>query len=351
MSLERLGPGEILEFRARLLAWFKESARDLPWRRTTDPYAIWVSEIMLQQTRVVAVLEHYAQFLSRFPTLIALALAKEDEVLALWSGLGYYRRARMLHRAAQFVAEEYKGALPRNAAELRKLPGVGDYTSAAIASIAFGEAVAVVDGNVERVVTRVAGLVHAKGKPAQATTAKVRRVADRLLDLNHPSDFNQAMMELGATVCLPRNPMCLHCPVQQLCKTQGEHLAQPAKKMRSVQVAYALVRRESARNGVKIFLEKRPANASVMPGMWELPQIDPDALSPSRELLAVRHAITQTNYYATIAEFSEEELEQLSVAKTERRWMSANSLLSFPLTGLTRKVLKRLEILPAMKHS
>jgi A/G-specific adenine glycosylase len=351
MSLERLGPGEIQDFRARLLAWFKESARDLPWRRTTDPYAIWVSEIMLQQTRVVAVLEHYAQFLSRFPTLIALALAKEDEVLALWSGLGYYRRARMLHRAAQFVAEEYQGALPRNAAELRKLPGVGDYTSAAIASIAFGEAVAVVDGNVERVITRVAGLLHSKGKPVQATTAKVRRVADRLLDPNHPSDFNQAMMELGATVCLPRNPMCLHCPVQQLCKTQGEHLVQPAKKMRSVQVAYALVRRESARNGVKIFLEKRSASASVMPGMWELPQIDPDALSPSRELLAVRHAITQTNYYATVAEFSEEELEQLSVAQTERRWMSANSLLSLPLTGLTRKVLKRLAILPAMKHS
>ena len=348
MTAERLGPARIEEFRSRLLEWFRTSARDLPWRRTRDPYAIWVSEIMLQQTRVVAVLDHYARFLNRFPTIIALALAPEDEVLALWSGLGYYRRARMLHKAAQFVAEECQGALPTTAAALRKLPGVGDYTSAAIASIAFGEAVAVVDGNVERVVTRIAGLGLTRPGSAQPTLPKIKRIADKLLDPEHASDFNQAMMELGATTCLPRNPLCLQCPVQQLCRTQGEHMTAPAKKMRSVQVAYALVRRDAS-SGVEVLLEQRPANSGIMPGMWELPQIDADALSPSREVLAVRHAITQTNYYATIGEFSERELEKLSALRTARRWMTAHRLAELPLTGLARKVLKRLAILSSMK--
>jgi A/G-specific adenine glycosylase len=349
MTPERLGPARIEEFRSRLLEWFENSARDLPWRRTRDPYAIWVSEIMLQQTRVVAVLDHYARFLKRFPTIIALALAPEDEVLALWSGLGYYRRARMLHRAAQFVAEECQGVLPTTAAELRRLPGVGDYTSAAIASIAFGEAVAVVDGNVERVITRIAGLGPTRPGSLQPTLPKIKRLADKLIDTDHASDFNQAMMELGATICLPRNPLCLQCPVQQLCRTQGEHMPSPAKKMRSVQIAYALVRRELKSGGLEVLLEQRPANSGIMPGMWELPQIDADALGPAREVLAIRHAITQTNYYATIGEFSERELEKLSAVRTTRRWMPASRLTELPLTGLARKVFKRLAILSSMK--
>ena len=148
---------EARRFRRLLLNWFDENARDLPWRRTRDPYAIWVSEIMLQQTRVAAVIEHYARFMQRFPALPALAEAGEYEVLAFWSGLGYYRRPRMLHRAAQFVTKELEGKLPSTAVELRALPGIGEYTSAAIASIGFGEPVACVDGNVERVLTRVRG--------------------------------------------------------------------------------------------------------------------------------------------------------------------------------------------------
>jgi A/G-specific adenine glycosylase len=141
--------------RAQLLGWYAENRRDLPWRRTPDPYAIWVSEIMLQQTRVAVVVERYQAFMERFPTLVSLALAGEQEVLALWSGLGYYRRARMLHKAAQFVADHYQGNLPETAEELRMLPGIGPYTAAAIASIAHGERIAVVDGNVERVLCRL----------------------------------------------------------------------------------------------------------------------------------------------------------------------------------------------------
>ncbi len=151
-------PAKIAALRGRLLAWYAEHARDLPWRKSADPYAIWVSEIMLQQTRVAVVVDRYQKFMQRFPTAVALALAPEQEVLALWSGLGYYRRARLLHKAAQFVAQNRGGNLPLRAEELRLLPGIGAYTAAAVASIARGEPVAVVDGNVERVLCRLAGL-------------------------------------------------------------------------------------------------------------------------------------------------------------------------------------------------
>ena len=151
---EKLDP---IAFRRKLIAWYKSHARELPWRNVSDPYRTWLSEVMLQQTRVAAVVEHYQSFLRHFPTILALALAPEAEVLALWSGLGYYRRARMLHKAAKFLIEERGGILPGTAAELRTLPGVGEYTSAAIASIAFGESIAVLDGNVERVLLRITG--------------------------------------------------------------------------------------------------------------------------------------------------------------------------------------------------
>src|ERR1017187_6183313 len=150
-------PGKTLRLRSQLLQWYARNRRDLPWRRNADPYSIWVSEIMLQQTRVAVVVDRYQQFLKRFPTLVSLALAPEQDVLALWSGLGYYRRARMLHKAAKFVADHQQGKLPATSEELRLLPGIGAYTAAAIASIAFGEAIAVVDGNVERVLCRLAG--------------------------------------------------------------------------------------------------------------------------------------------------------------------------------------------------
>src|SRR6202166_235830 len=193
----------IAAFRRALLRWYDVHHRDLPWRGTRDPYRIWLSEIMLQQTRVVAVLEHYRMFLERFPSVQTLADAPEDEVLAAWSGLGYYRRARMLHQCAIELAQNHGGRFPQTSEGLAALPGIGRYTSAAIASIAFAEAIAVVDGNVERVLQRILGSV--------LCDREVWEKAENLLDRERPGDFNQAMMELGATVCTPRAPACLTC--------------------------------------------------------------------------------------------------------------------------------------------
>src|SRR5271163_1899557 len=230
-------PAAIRKFQRELLAWYDTHARDLPWRQSADPYRIWVSEIMLQQTRVAAVLDYYARFLTLFPSVSALAQAEEPDVLAAWSGLGYYRRAKLMHKAAKVVVKDHHGAIPRTAEQLRKLPGIGEYTSSAIASIAFGEPVAVVDGNVERVLLRVFPENLEPAAPA-AEMKRCRERATTLLDTRRPGDFNQAMMELGATVCLPQRPLCLHCPVQSFCSTRGEHQAAPRKKMRAREIAY-----------------------------------------------------------------------------------------------------------------
>jgi A/G-specific adenine glycosylase len=345
MSGEEFSPAQLRQFRRLLLAWFDEHARDLPWRRSGDPYAIWVSEIMLQQTRVNAVLEHYALFMRQFPTIQALAEAEEPEVLAIWSGLGYYRRARMLHKAAQFVMKELAGIMPKTALGLRTLPGIGEYTSAAIASIAFGEAAAVVDGNVERVVTRLARLESASNRQASVLRRAIRQTADQLLDQARPGDFNQAMMELGATICLPRNPLCLQCPVQTLCRTRGEHTTAPRKEMSSRPVSYAFVRKGDRKDELEILLEQRPHEASLMAGMWELPEVEGFDPKSERLLLNVRHSITTTNYYVTVLHFLPEE-EHLLPERATRKWVRTQDLTGLPLTGLARKVLKRLRVLP-----
>jgi A/G-specific adenine glycosylase len=334
--------------RRALLDWYGRSRRDLPWRNSRDPYAIWVSEIMLQQTRVSVVIERYQAFLERFPTVVSLALAPEQEVLALWSGLGYYRRARMLHKAAQFVTEHQNGILPEGAAELRLLPGIGVYTAAAIASIAHGELVALVDGNVERVLCRVAGWDAGKGA---ALKRKISNLAEELVDPDQPGDFNQALMELGATVCLPRNPHCLVCPLCSDCKTRGEHKKPARAPMLSREVAYALALRISpeARGGGEreVLLEQRPASVSVMPGLWELPKLL-DTAVPEKELrMTVRHAIMQVNYYVRIRTVFEDDVETLTVAGGERRWVPPPEAAGMALTGLARKVLARAHLLPA----
>lgn len=336
---------DVQRFRRSLLGWFESHARDLPWRRSGDPYAIWISEIMLQQTRVAAILPHYARFISRFPTIAALAVAGEDEVLSVWSGLGYYRRARFLHRAARMVVAEHQGALPKCAEDLGKLPGIGAYTAAAIASIAFGEPVAAVDGNVQRVILRV----FSGSGPEFSGAALSRWFRDRAGELLEPSRagaFNQAMMELGATVCLPKNPLCLDCPVRDFCLTQGEHPVIPRKSMLSREIAYGLFRRGSADAG-KILLERRPNSAAKMPGMWELPEIALEKGDLEHVQLALRHSITVTNYYVRVVRLGEEDADsRLLDPASERRWMNATEAGELPLTGLTRKVLRRLKITP-----
>jgi A/G-specific adenine glycosylase len=336
-----MGPGAG-EFRRRLLRWFDQCARDLPWRRTRDPYAIWVSEAMLQQTRAAAVVEYYEHFLEKFPDLASLARADEAEVLAAWSGLGYYRRARSLHESARAVMAEYKGHIPTTAAELNRLPGVGVYTAAAVASIAFGEPIAAVDGNVERVLTRYLGR---EPVPGAARSGQLRQEAVRLVDPKRPGDFNQAMMELGATVCLPKGPLCLTCPVHEGCRTRGEHAVAPARKMLSRKSELALVQRGEWPKS-EVLLEHRPADAAQMPGMWELPQMKEGREYADSLLLTVRHSITNTNYYVTVYGLDADERNRLLRPVGQRKWVPLPELHERPLTGLTRKILKRLKVMP-----
>lgn len=286
---------------------------------------MWLSEIMLQQTRVAAVIEHYHEFLRRFPTVEKLAAARPASVLAAWSGLGYYRRARMLHAAAKVIVREHGGMFPESEQGLRELPGIGRYTAAAIASIAFGEPVAVVDGNVERVLQRVSG--------KRLTGEEFWKAANDLLDAKRPGDFNQAMMELGATVCSPRAPACLTCPVVELCATRGELAvkAQPAPQKKR-EIHYVLDCR-----GGKVFLVQRAQNASLMPGMWELPQ-RLTANGASTPAYTLRHSITVTNYKVKVW--------RVNIASTpEGKWIPIGRLGQTPLTGLARKILRKAEIL------
>ncbi len=340
------------EFRSRLMPWYRKHARVLPWRGIKNPYATWLSEIMLQQTQVVTVQDRFLEFLRRFPTLRALAAARETEVLALWSGLGYYRRARMLHKAAQFVARELDGHLPATTAELRTLPGVGEYTAAAIASIAFGESVAVVDGNVERVVLRLTGQQEEKTKAARA---RVAAVAQTLVPPagsgkgNPPGDHNQAMMELGATICVPRGPLCLHCPVVDLCRTRGEHVTLKPAKQKQRRTAHVLILREQNER-TEVLLEQRPEDASLMPGMFELPPVPLEAVVGHVPDLRIRHAITNTLYSVEVFRSGEGLagvglIHAIPAKATDLHWAAVQQLGLLPLTGLARKCLVRMGVM------
>ena len=324
---------KVTKLRAGLLGWYDRHRRDLPWRRSRDPYAIWVSEIMLQQTRVAAVIDHYQEFMQRFPTVFALAKAPEQEVLALWSGLGYYRRARMLHAAAKAVVTANNGLMPKTAAELRTLPGVGNYTAAAVASIAYNEPIAVVDGNVERVLCRIAGWAANGGHER-----KVAELAAQLVDAVRPGDFNQAMMEMGATTCLPRNPQCLVCPIAEVCRTRGEHKTAQRAPVQTREVGYALCVSSNHEDG-SILLEQRPPTMSVMPGLWELPALRESPNGDTR--FTVRHAIMNVNYIVSIRDVDEDKLHELAVAGGKRRWVPLREARTMALTGLARKVIKR----------
>jgi A/G-specific adenine glycosylase len=311
-------------FQRKLLDWFDRHKRDLPWRRDRNPYRVWLSEVMLQQTRVAAVTGHYQKFLRRFPTVEKLASARESSVLAAWSGLGYYRRARMLHAAAKKIVKERAGELPGSAEDLRALPGIGRYTAAAIASIAFDEPIAVVDGNVERVLQRLRG--------ENLGSEELWRAAEKLLDRRRPGDFNQAMMELGATICLPRLPQCLLCPVSDLCATRGE-LLRPGNQTRQIkrEIHYALACQDGG-----IFMVKRPKTATRMPGMWELPETN--ANGTTEAWLTLRHSITVTDYTVRV-------MQSLPPDGVNGRWVKKSQATRLPLTGLTRKILRAAKII------
>jgi A/G-specific adenine glycosylase len=346
--------------RSSLLSWYDRHRRELPWRRTRDPYRIWVSEVMLQQTTVKTVLPYYAAFVERFPTLRSLAEEPVEEVLAAWSGLGYYHRARNLHRGAQHVAERHAGRFPRSLEAALAVPGVGLYTASAVLSIAHDIALPVVDGNVRRVLARLLAL---RG-PSFKKDGPYYNRAEEILDRERPGDWNQALMELGATVCLPKKPACPACPVRQRCRArklgivdelpEGRARRQPV----AVTVAAALVERDG-----RVLLVRRP-RGRLLDGMWEVPQTSLDSRGRpdlARELeerhglrvvpgpLAVRarHAVThrritlegyRTRLRPPVPEDPErflwarpEEVSRLAVASSTRKLLKGLAAPQLPL--------------------
>lgn len=346
-----------------LLSWYDRQKRDLPWRRDRNPYYIWVSEIMLQQTQVATAKPYFETFIQAFPTIADLAAADIDQVLARWSGLGYYRRARLMHDAARRLTEDGK-QLPRTAQELEELPGIGPYTAAAIASIAFEQHVAVLDGNVERVLCRLLAYDE------NAKTAPSRRLlAARALELvsaERPGDGNQALMELGATICRPKSPKCLLCPVSDLCrgKSEAERFPVPRKRRRprAVHLSVALTLDSDRR----VLMFRRAESSDLLAGMWELPHhvhgdtppVDlPDAAKEVARQLAktyggswsvapseaqVKHSITHRalTFHIHSARL-EPPFDQVMQRRTEAAWVGRDDLDRHAMSSAVRKILKR----------
>jgi len=260
---------------SRLLTWYRQHGRTLPWRGDTDPYAVWVSEIMLQQTRVESVIPYFEIWMRLFPTITDLAKASEQDVLSVWEGLGYYSRARNLHKAAKIIHEQYAGKLPRDLNALRKLPGIGRYTVGAIASIAFGMDEPTLDGNLRRVFTRLFDV----SEPADAPAGEklLWGLAAEHLPKGYAGDYNQALMDLGATICLPKNPRCLICPLMEICKSRanGTQEQRPVLKPKKETPHYfhaagVIVRRIANAPHEEVLLAKRPS-MGLLGGMWEFP--------------------------------------------------------------------------------
>lgn len=314
-----------------LLQWYASARRDLPWRRTRDPWSVLVSEVMLQQTRVSAVLPYYEPFLLRFPAPESLAAAPEEELLALWSGLGYYNRARNLKRAAEAIGA--RGGFPRTAEEWRALPGVGEYTAAAVASICFQAPCAVLDGNVARVMARFTAETGAIDSAGVRLRLKER--AQALLDPASPGEFNQALMELGATICLPRQPRCRLCPWQGQCQARRRGLEQEIPvRARRRQPERLKLRLAVIVDGDRLLLRRRSRHERRLAGFWELPSLE-DLPSPRRVRLLgrFRHAITHHDYEVEVWH------GWMRRALEGYQWQDVSALGAIPLGAMTRKAL------------
>ena len=356
--------GELTSFRRQLLAWFRQFQRDLPWRRRKDPYAIWLSEIILQQTRVAAVIPYYERFLARFPDVRALAEAPQEEVLRLWSGLGYYSRARNLQKAAQQIVALHSGEFPQDEESILALPGIGSYTGAAILSIAFGAKHAVLDGNVARVLARL-GTIRGDLRESRRWQS-LQRTAGDLLDPQSPGAWNQAMMELGAMVCTPRAPQCRVCPAAKFCRARQsgdpESFPEKRKKPEAVQIVLAAAVLHTPRGQTLLLpppgkkTETKPAAddiATLVSRLWHFPTvaIRKDALAELRNFLAgvlspkngtfhlqplakVRHAVTYRNVTVLSFRIAVAKIPHIRGAKSIR----LEDFAKVPVSNLTRKI-------------
>jgi A/G-specific adenine glycosylase len=356
----------VLSLRTRLFAWYDRHRRDLPWRRDADPYRVLVSEVMLQQTRVDVVVPYFERWIAKWPTVRDLAAAPIDDALAAWSGLGYYRRARSLHAAAQRVVGDCGGAFPCTAGGLRDLPGVGPYTAAAVVSIAFGQTVAVVDGNVERVLCRVLADQRAPGAARRRTVEEAARrlVTAMVGDDPHAvappeglraGDWNQALMELGAVVCLPREPRCVVCPWARSCVGNRAGLAAELPRRRAKKATVAVTLRAAlVRRGDDFLLVRRP-EGTLLSGLWELPTagdgedlaslaarvgalVGRDVALAREPARSFRHTITNRRI---VVHVHETRIDESCVCESSEgvAWISRHDLVDFGVSSMTRKAL------------
>lgn len=339
---------------SRLLSWYHNHKRILPWRDHPDPYAIWVSEIMLQQTRVDTVIPYFEKWMKLFPDVKTLALAREQDVLNAWEGLGYYSRARNLHKAAKIVAEKFYGALPRNLDDLKKLPGIGRYTVGAIASMAFGMDEPTLDGNLRRVFARLFDVTEHADSPAGEKL--LWELAAKNLPKGEAGDYNQALMDLGATICVPKNPRCLICPLMEICKARqnGTQGIRPVLKPKKVIPHYVHAAAVILRRG-RVLLSQRPADG-LLGGMWEFPnaRVKKD---PARELAQALKAATRlkvqkgeavgifdhaySHFKVTVHAFR---CELVSIPKNKNlKWVMLNELEDFPMGKVDRQIARKIK--------
>src|SRR5580658_8849691 len=340
-------------FQSRMLAWFREHQRDLPWRRSRDPYRIWVAEVMLQQTRIAAVMPYYHRFLARFPSLESLARASEPEVLKLWSGLGYYRRARNLHRAARIIVARHKGQFPRALDAALELPGIGVYTAAAVLSIAYDVPLAVLDGNVARVVARIKAIRGDLRTPKnwRALTA----AAQAFLATPAPGDWNQSLMELGEVICTPQSPRCGECPVARHCRAYAQGLTDeipaPRRKRAAVHMKIAAAILRDPRGRTLLIQDPGAHDTVLFSRMWQFPAVEVTRHAKTEleahlratlaikkisleELPAARHGVTFRNI--TLLPFLANVPELPKLPRT--RILPLKSVSKFPISSATRKI-------------
>ena len=344
------------DFPSRLLGWYDRRRRDLPWRRTSDPYGVWISEVMLQQTTVATVVPRYERWMKEYPDMGALAAASPRKVLKSWQGLGYYARARNLHKAARIISEKYGGRIPDSRDVLLKLPGFGPYTSAAVISLAYGKPFPVIDANVRRVVMRLA-LIH--GQAGAAKDKAVMTFLRPLFSEKRPGDFNQAMMELGALVCRPQTPLCLLCPVLDFCKAYraGEQEVIPAPRKRASRRIEAVV--GIIREGGKFLIQQRPSSG-LLADLWEFPggkrkpgetltgtlrrEIREElgaAISGIRPFITVRHSYTE--FRVTLHAFRCSLRKPLKTGGLKTRWVTLRAMRQYPFPSGSARIVENLE--------
>jgi len=350
-----LKPRSLRTFQSRLLAWFRAHRRELPWRASRDSYRVWVAEIMLQQTRIAAVIPYYDRFLRRFPDVRTLARARQSEVLKFWSGLGYYSRARNLHAAAKTIVAEHNGAFPRDLKAALSLPGIGHYTAAAVLSIAYDEPLAVLDGNVARVLARLGAVCGDVRTPR--TWASLLKTADQLLARTAASDWNQALMELGETICTPQSPRCGACPINRWCYARAQGLANeipaPRKKRATVNVKIAAAIFRDPQGRTLLVKDPGAHDHVLFSRMWQFPAVEVKR-NPSVELAKHLHATLGTNGITlealpearhgvtfrnvTLLPFLARVDHLPANAGTQGRVLPLKSIARLPISSATRKI-------------